>query len=106
MSIPREHFFCQIEGEKDFSERMYIYNYRLYDRYRRHAASFAVIGYAGKKKDTGEFEKKLWDFGVAQSNGCETRFRFPVIRLGDYAKDEESGFGVSSDFGELSRAVE
>ncbi|QTA87557.1 DUF4351 domain-containing protein [Desulfonema magnum] len=76
------HADIQIEGEKNFSERMYIYNYRLYDRYRRHAASFAVIGYAGKAEDTGKFEKKLWD--------CEVRFRFPVVRLGDYAKDPES----------------
>ncbi|QTA84888.1 DUF4351 domain-containing protein [Desulfonema magnum] len=76
------HADIQIEGEGDFSERMYIYNYRLYDRYRRHAASFAVIGYAGRKKNTGKFEKKLWD--------CEVRFRFPVVRLGDYAKDEKS----------------
>lgn len=76
------HADIQIEGETDFSERMYIYNYRLYDRYRRHAASFAVIGYAGKKKDTGKFEKQLW--------GCEVKFRFPVKRLGDYAKDMKS----------------
>ncbi len=76
------HADIQIEGEKDFSERMYIYNYRLYDRYRRHSASFAVIGYAGMRKDTGKFERELWD--------CEVRFRFPVKKLGDYAKDTES----------------
>jgi hypothetical protein len=76
------HTDIQIEGEKDFSERMYIYNYRLYDKFRCHAASFAVIGYPGKKKDTGKFEKKLWD--------CKISFKFPVVRLGDYAKEEES----------------
>ncbi len=76
------HSDIQVEGEKDFSERMYIYNYRLYDLYRVHAASFAVIGYAGKKKDTGKFEKKLWD--------CEVKFRFPVVRLKDYEKDMEA----------------
>ena len=76
------HADIQIEGEKDFSERMYIYNYRLFDRYRRHAASFAVIGYAGKKKDAGVFEKNLWD--------CKIRFSFPVARLKDYEKDTES----------------
>ncbi|MCP4349407.1 MAG: DUF4351 domain-containing protein [Desulfobacterales bacterium] len=75
------HADIQIEGEKDFSERMYIYNYRLYDLYRCHAASFAVIGYAGKKKDTGKFEKNLWD--------CKVKFSFPVVRLADYAKNME-----------------
>jgi len=81
------HADIQIEAEADFSERMYIYNYRLYDRYRRHAASFAVIGYAGRRKDTGKFERELWD--------CDIRFRFPVRKLGDYVKDvkalEQSG---------------
>ncbi|MCP4110796.1 MAG: DUF4351 domain-containing protein [Desulfobacteraceae bacterium] len=76
------HADIQLQSEKDFSERMYIYNYRLYDLYRIHAASFAVIGYAGKKKSLGKFEKKLWD--------CEVRFKFPVVRLTDYAKDTES----------------
>jgi hypothetical protein len=84
------HADIQMESEKDFSERMYIYNYRLYDLYRVHAASFAVIGYAGTKEDTGKFERKLWD--------CEITFRFPVIRLKDYEKEEESLKNSSNPF--------
>ncbi len=87
------HADIQIEGEKDFSERMYIYNYRLYDWCRIHAASFAVIGYAGKKKDTGKFERD-----------CEVRFRFPVVRLGDYAKDMESLEQSSNPFAVVALA--
>jgi hypothetical protein len=84
------HADIQTESEKDFSERMYMYNYRLYDKFRRHAASFAVIGYAGKKKDTGKFERKLW--------GCKISFQFPVIRLKDYEKDQESLENSSNPF--------
>lgn len=74
------HADIQVESERDFDERMYVYNYRLYDLYRRHAASFAVIAHSGKWRP-GKFERKLWD--------CNVRFCFPVVNLTDYAQDPE-----------------
>jgi len=76
------HADIQSQEEKSFSERMYVYNYRLFDKYRRHAASFAVLGDTGKKWHPGIFEQKLWD--------CEVRFRFPAVKLSDYANNPES----------------
>lgn len=38
------HIDVQSQTEDDFAKRMYVYNYRLFDRYDRHAASFAVLG--------------------------------------------------------------
>ncbi|MFP4032437.1 MAG: hypothetical protein ACLFRG_17715 [Desulfococcaceae bacterium] len=75
------HSDIQMFRETDFDERMYIYHFRLYDRYRRHAASFAVIGGEGRWRP-GLFERKLWN--------CETRFRFPVVRLLDFEDDLEA----------------
>jgi len=75
------HADIQVESETDFDERMYIYNYRLYDLYRRYAASFAVIANAGQWRP-GKFERKLW--------GCDVRFRFPVMNLMSYAKDTKA----------------
>jgi hypothetical protein len=72
------HTDVQAQRETDFDERMYMYNYRLYDRHRRHAASFAVISGQGNWRP-GKFSRSLW--------GCEVRFRFPVVHLSDYAKD-------------------
>ena len=37
------HIEVQGASEADFSERMYVYNYRTYDRYRRPVASLAVL---------------------------------------------------------------
>ena len=37
------HIEVQGTRETDFSERMYVYNYRTYDRYRRPVASLAVL---------------------------------------------------------------
>ncbi len=73
------HTEIQSQPDDDLPERMYTYNYRLFDLYRIHAASFAVIGYSRKKKESQTFQKKLWR--------CEIRFTFPVVKLSDYAKD-------------------
>ncbi|MEZ4528402.1 MAG: DUF4351 domain-containing protein [Desulfobacterales bacterium] len=75
------HTDIQNEPEPGFSERMYIYNYRIFDKYRRPAVSFAVIGHVPKKARIGKYDRKKW--------GCEVRFRFPVIRLSAYAKKRE-----------------
>ena len=75
------HADVQGESETDFDERMYIYNYRLYDLYRRHSASFAVIANAGQWRP-GKFERNLW--------GCDIRFRFPVMNLMNFAKDPKA----------------
>ncbi|MEZ4526613.1 MAG: DUF4351 domain-containing protein [Desulfobacterales bacterium] len=74
------HTDIQNLPEKGFPERMYIYNYRIFDRYRRPAVSFAVLGSAPKnpkKRAVDLYERNLW--------GCELRFRFPVVNLSDYA---------------------
>ncbi len=37
------HVEVQAQQQAAFAERMYVYNYRLYDRYRRPVASLAVL---------------------------------------------------------------
>lgn len=75
------HTDIQNQHEKNFNERMYIYNYRFYDRFRRHVASFAVLGDSSKKWKPDTFEKSLW--------GCEIRFKFPIVKLADYKNKEK-----------------
>jgi len=74
------HIDVQSQTENDFSKRMYVYNYRLFDRYDRHAASFAVLGDADTKWRPSVFRQKLMD--------CEVRFRFPIVKLSDYRYEE------------------
>lgn len=38
------HVEVQAWEEAEFAERMYIYNYRLFDRYHRQVVSMAVLG--------------------------------------------------------------
>ncbi|MGH7136182.1 MAG: hypothetical protein ACREHD_10610, partial [Pirellulales bacterium] len=38
------HIEVQSQPDTDFARRMYVYNYRLFDRYNRKVASFAILG--------------------------------------------------------------
>jgi hypothetical protein len=71
------HLEIQGQIDPDFAKRMFIYNYRLYDRYSRPIASLAVLADqdAGWKPDGFDLEQL----------GCTHRFRFPVAKLLDYA---------------------
>lgn len=70
------HVEVQGQEEADFAERMYVYNYRCYDRYRRPVMSLAVLG----------DERASWrpsSFGY-NLGGCEAGLKFPIAKLLDY----------------------
>jgi len=73
------YIHIEVQGEKDrnFEKRIYVYNYRLFDRYDRPIASFAVLA------DQDEHWKP--DHFGYEVLGCEHRLRFPVAKLLDYA---------------------
>jgi hypothetical protein len=76
------HVEVQSQEESGFAERMYIYNYRIYDRYNRQVASLAVLG----------DERSTWrprDFGY-EIFGCQVQFQFPIVKLLDYADQWQS----------------
>ena len=69
------HIEVQGQRETDFAQRMFSYNYRLFDRYARSVVSLAVLG-EGQGETAGRFGYGRW--------GGETRFTFPVVCLNDY----------------------
>ena len=73
----------EVQGQKDagFAERMYVYNYRIYDRYRKQVVSLAILADASKTWKPTEFGYRVW--------GCEIGIRFPVVKLLDYEKEGE-----------------
>ncbi|MCC5666985.1 cytosolic protein [Nostoc sp. CHAB 5784] len=70
------HLEIQSQSESDFSERMFIYNYRIYDRYKRSVASLAVLGDERINWRPNQFGYSLF--------GCTINFQFPVVKLLDY----------------------
>ena len=71
------HVEVQSQEETGFAERMYVYNYRIYDRYSRKVASLAVLGDERSTWRPDEFGYTLFD--------CRVQFQFPIVKLVDYA---------------------
>ena len=70
------HVEIQSQESSNFAERMYTYNYRIYDKYQKFVVSLAVLGDENPSWRPSEFNSQLF--------GCRINFRFPVIKLLDY----------------------
>jgi hypothetical protein len=70
------HVEVQGEAEPDLAERLFVYNYRIFDRHRRPVVSLAVL--ADERPDWRP-ERFGW-----QRWGCEVGIRFPCAKLLDY----------------------
>jgi hypothetical protein len=71
------HLEVQGQRDPDFARRMFTYNYRLYDRYGQSVVSLAILA----------DEEPGWKpngFRLGQL-GCSHRFRFPVVKLLEFA---------------------
>jgi hypothetical protein len=82
----------EIQNQRDpwFAERMFVYNYRVYDRYRRPVISLAVMG----------DEDRAWrpnQFGYGMF-GCTMGIQFPIVKLVDYASQSEDLEASASPF--------
>ncbi len=71
----------EIQGQYDsgFTKRMYVYNYRLFDRYDKKIVSLAILTDDRKKWKPHKYGYELWDFKVS--------IEFPVIKLLDYSEN-------------------
>ncbi len=69
----------EVQGQHDpaFGERMYVYNYRLYDRYGRKVVSLAVLADDRHGWRPSSFGYTLW--------GCVVSLQFPAVKLLDLA---------------------
>ena len=82
--IARIYIHLEVQGtaQGEFAERMFVYNYRIYDRYRRPVASMAVLA-----DDRANWKPQEFGFEVL---GCKHTLQFPVAKLRDYAEREQS----------------
>ncbi|MDD4929473.1 MAG: DUF4351 domain-containing protein [Gallionella sp.] len=74
------HLEVQGNQQAEFAERMFVYNYRLYDRYRRPVASMAVLA-----DESENWHPTSFGFDVL---GCEHRLKFPTVKLLEFAGQE------------------
>ena len=68
----------EVQGQFDdaFDKRMYVYNYRLFDRYDRPVCSLAVLADDRENWRPDRFGYNIW--------GCEASLKFPTVKLLDY----------------------
>ncbi len=84
----------EVQGTKqaEFAKRMFVYNYRIFDRYEKPVASLAVLADEHK-----QWKPSSYGFAVL---GCRHTLEFPVAKLTDYEDklDEllvsENAFGL------------
>jgi hypothetical protein len=55
---------------------MYVYNYRIYDRYRKPVISLAILADERAMWRPDRYHEQLW--------GCSIELRFPCVKLLDY----------------------
>ncbi len=70
------HIEVQGTRQTEFAKRMFVYNYRIFDRYEKPVASLAVLA----------DEHKQWkptSYGYAVL-GCKHTLEFPIAKLTDY----------------------
>lgn len=70
------HIEIQSQEESLFPRRMFVYNYRLFDRYKRVVVSLAILGDERSTWRPDRFGYQLW--------GCQVGFQFPIVKLLDY----------------------
>jgi len=87
------HVEVQSQKRPNFPERMFIYHYRLRDRYNRRVANLAVLG----------DEQASWRPDCYQDEllGCRLEFHFPTVKLLDYASRTEELEGCDNPFAVL-----
>ncbi len=72
------HVEVQGQERSNFAKRMFVYNYRIFDRYDRPVASLAVLSDERTGWRPDHFGYELW--------GCKVGMSFPVAKVVDYAE--------------------
>jgi hypothetical protein len=75
------HIEVQARRERDFPRRMYVYNYRLFDRYDKEVISLAILADDDPSWRPSQYGYSRWGF--------RTGIEFPVVKLLDYAAQEQ-----------------
>ena len=70
------HVEVQSQEDPGFAQRMFVYYYRLLDRYDREVVSLAVLGDETTAWRPTHFTTQRW--------GCRLHFSYPVLKLADW----------------------
>ena len=74
------HVEVQTARDPAFAQRMYVYNYRIFDRYNRKVVSLAVLADDDPNWRPDHYADELW--------GCSVEMHWSSVKLLDYADRE------------------
>lgn len=84
------NFEVQGDKEDDFEERMYICNYRIFERYQRPVASFVILIDSNKNWRPKEYKHELFGFSH--------QMKFPIFKLLDFVEPKQTTTGTRNPF--------
>ena len=90
------HIEVQGWPETDFSRRMFVYHYRIFDRYNRQIVSLVVLADDRPSWRPDRFAYDLW--------GCGLDFHFPAVKLLDFLGQEAVLEASDNPFALITRA--
>src|SRR6266851_2632584 len=73
------HVEVQTSRQGGFPKRMYVYNYRIFDRYDREVVSLAILADDDPSWRPNQYSYERWGF--------RTGIEFPIVKLLDSAKN-------------------
>lgn len=76
------HIEVQGQHDREFARRMFVYNYRIFDRYSRAVASLAVLG-----DEDPHWRPDRFGFELL---GCSHQLWYPIAKLIDFEESIES----------------
>jgi hypothetical protein len=82
--------------EQDFAQRLFVYHYRIFDRYNRQVVTLAVLADDRPSWPPDRFAYDEW--------GCRLDFQFPVVKLLDFAGREAVLEASDNPFALVTRA--
>lgn len=90
------HIEVQGWPEQDFAQRLFVYHYRIFDRYNRQVVTLAVLADERPNWRPDRFAYDIW--------GCRLDFQFPVVKLLDFAGREAVLEASDNPFAIVTRA--
>ena len=90
------HIEVQGQPVRDFARRMFVYYYRIFDRYERPIMSVAILGDEQPNWRPGHFEQELW--------GCRVELRYPMVKLLDWQERDAELAASANPFAVVVRA--
>lgn len=90
------HIEIQVSRQAQFAERMFVYHYRIFDLYGKPAASLALLG-----DDAPNWLPQQYGHEVM---GCSLDFKFPMVKLLQFANREDELASATNPFALLTLA--